>query len=898
MAGDTELTKRFRAYASLDGAQVASELGSSLGGLTAHEAQHRRERMGTAPGFGLTSISGCVLRACVNPFSIVLIVIASVTLLADALLPAEYGRTAESVAIMVGMIAVSSAVRLVQELKTRSDLVHLTGILDAAVEVCRDGSWGEVAAAEVVVGDLVRLEAGDRVPADVRIVAETGLFVSNSALTGESTMRCKTADAVASPASDVLALSNIVFAGSTVVGGRAEGLVIGAGEATYAGSALPASDVRRRGFDRGAASIARVLVRFMLLLVPLVFVACAITKGRLADALPFSLSVAVGLTPELLPMVVSACLARGGSRMRLKRVVVKDVNAMQGFGSMDVLCMDKTGTLTDDTVHLEYFMDAVGNESARVLDVAWMGSRASTGVSNHVDRAILAAQKMPGAEGRFVSLAERASRVAERPFDHNRRFSSVLLAPGADANQPESALLVVKGEVEEVVARCSHVVIAGAAEPVPQDACAEARAIVGDMLEDGMKVLAVATRSIAWGADTASEADGVWLDGLVGDPSNLVLEGFLAFFDAPKADAAASVGRLQELNVHPKVLTGDDCAVAASVCRRLGIPADRVLGGSELDAMDENDVPLAVERTAVFAELTPRQKARVVKVLQDNGHTVGFLGDGMNDLPAIMRADVGISAGGAVDAVRDAANVILLEKDLNVLEDGVLEGRRAFANMNKYIRTTASSNFGNICSIVIASILLPFLPMTSVQLLLLNLLYDLLCLVLPWDHVDDERLERPLVWSGASLPRFMLTFGPVSSLFDIATFAVLFFFVCPALCGAPFQGLDPAGQVRFAMIFQTGWFLESLWTQVAIIHLLRTDLVPFAQSRPARPVIAVTACGLGVLTCFALTAPGAAVGFVPLPVVYLAFLAAVVAFYLMVVSLVKAGYRARYGSLG
>lgn len=819
-------------------------------------------------------------RAFVTPFSMILLALAGISFVTDVLLASNFSRNLTTVFIVLGMLLVSGAVRFGQELRARRVADHLTGMIATRVRVLRDGRWQELPSTELVVGDRVRLAAGDRVPADLRLIEARDLFVSQSVITGESGVQEKQAGTLRkSEVNNVTDCANIALMGSTVTGGFGEGIVLAVGENTVYGGFSGVGAGQKDGFDRGANSIARVLIRFMAVLIPVVFVAGGLTKGNWLSAFLFALSVAVGLTPELLPMVVNACLARGCAVMGKKQTVVKNINAMQGFGSMDLLCVDKTGTLTGDVVALEYYMDVLGNESARVLELAYLNSLYHTGVQNHLDEAILRCRQMPGQKERFEGLARRHPQLDELPFDYEQRLAGVLV-------EGEDNLLIVKGSLDEVCRRCSHVEYKGQRLPMGPDAAASVHAVADEMLEDGMKVLAVACKPMK-GRTARPE-----------DMQELTLLGYLAFFDAPKKTAAAAVARLRELHVGVRVLTGDQKSVAVSVCRRLGIDTDRVLTGPELEALSENDAPTRIERTAVFAELSPRQKARVVAVLRANGHTVGFLGDGMNDLPAILESDVGISVDTAAQAVKEGADVILLKKDLNVLGEGIWEGRRAFCNLSKYIRITASSNFGNIVSIVIASVLLPFFPMTAVQLLLLNLLYDLLCLALPWDHVDPEACARPLEWSGRTLGRFMRFFGPLSSIFDLLTFAWLFFVLCPAVCGGGFfQLAEEAQRLRFIALFQTGWFLESMWTQVLILHLLRTAKAPLLQSRPSRPVMLVTGLGIVLFTGLTFTPLGRLIGLTALPPVYFAFLAAMVALYLLLVSLAKGRYVKKYREL-
>ena len=820
-------------------------------------------------------------RAFLNPFTIILFVLACISFLTDVVLASNFSRNITTVAIILCMLLISGAVRFTQELRAKRVADRLTGMIASTVLVRRNGKWVRVSSTELVVGDLVRLSAGDRVPADIRLTAAKDLFVSQSVITGESAILEKDARTLSSEQVPSYAgYRNLVFMGSALTGGNGEGVVLAVGEDTVYGGFTSAEFSPKNGFDQGANSIAWVLIRFMVVLVPVVLIACGLTKGDWISAFLFALSVAVGLTPEMLPMVINACLAKGSAAMGKKQTVVKNINAMQGFGSMDVLCVDKTGTLTGDKITLEYYMDILGNESTKVLDLAYLNSLYHTGVSNPLDSALLQSRHMPGRELYFQELAAQYPKLDELPFDYERRFASVLVRNG------EENLLIIKGSIDEVYLRCSSVEYKGERHAISGEGMASVRAIVDEMLEDGMKVLAVAYRPLK--AATLSQDD----------EHDFILLGYLAFFDAPKESAAGAIQKLQKLHVGVRVLTGDHRDIAISVCRRLGIDTTQTLTGRELEQLDKDELPIKIEHTTLFAELSPKQKVQVVQLLRSNGHTVGFLGDGMNDLPAIVEADVGISVDTAAEAVKEGAGVILLKKDLNVLEAGIQEGRRAFANVSKYIKITASSNFGNILSIVIASVFLPFFFFFSLQLLLLNLLYDILCLVLPWDHVDEETGSQPLEWSGKTLGRFMRFVGPISSFFDILTFSYLFFVLCPAVCGGSFSSLIGSGEeLHFIALFQTGWFLESMWTQVLILHLLRTPKVPLLQSRPSRPVMLVTLLGTLFFTVLTFTPAGTPLGLTTLPPIYFAFLAIAVLLYLLWVTMAKNWYIRRYHEL-
>ena len=882
MKADRRLHPRVLDYAYTDTGTLFRDLHVTEEGYSETQAEESRDRYGgnVLAGRAADTVLYRLRRAFVNPLAVVLLVLAVISFVTDVLLASNFSRNMTTPAIILGMLLISGIVRFTQELRAKRVSDHLTEMITSGVLVRRDGRWMGISSSELVVGDRVRLFAGDRVPADIRLTAANDLFVSQSVITGESAVLEKSAQTL-SPGRgrSYSEYENLVFMGSTVIGGTGEGIVLAVGADTVYGGFSGVQTGIKDGFERGANSIARVLIRFMVVLIPVVFLACGLTKGNWGSAFLFALSVAVGLTPEMMPMVINACLARGSAVMGKKQTVVKNINAMQGFGSMDILCVDKTGTLTGDTILLEYYMDVLGNENRRVLELAYLNSLYHTGVRNHLDAAILAWGKMAGQEERFRDLVARCPKLDEQPFDYERKYASVLVK-GEREN-----LLVIKGSVEAVCRRCTGFEYKGRCSPMGADSLASVHAVVDEMLEDGMKVLAVAYKPFPGDTLTA------------GEEQDFILLGYLAFFDAPKKSAAGAIARLQDLHVGVRVLTGDQLSTAISICRRLGLDTSRTMTGGELDTLTENELPVAIENTAVFAELSPRQKVQILRTLQDNGHTVGFLGDGMNDLPAMAASDVGISVDTAAEAVKEAADVILLKKDLNVLEEGIQEGRRAFCNVSKYIKITASSNFGNIFAIVIASVLLPFLPMTSVQLLLLNLLYDMLCLVLPWDHVDEEACSRPLEWSGKTLGRFMRFFGPISSFFDVLTFGYLFFVLCPTVCGGGFATLAEGEQLRFVALFQTGWFLESMWTQVLILHLLRTRRLPLVQSKPSRPVMLVTLLGILLFTVLTFTPVGHLIGLTALPAAYFGFLVVVVLLYLLLVTLVKSWYLKRYREL-
>lgn len=883
MNSDHSIHRRIFEYSHKGICELYQDFHISQDGYNEKQVEQSREQYGdnTINKRVCDTVFYRLRRAFINPFTIILFVLAAISFVTDVLLSSNFSRNMTTVLLILSMLLISGIIRFSQEMKAKRTADHITSMLRSGVTVLRNGKWIKIPSSDLVVGDTVRFSAGERIPADIRLIKTTNLFISQAVITGESAVLEKNCDALSVKGRHSYEeYRNIVFMGSAVIGGNGEGIVLAVGADTAYGGLAIAKSNRKNKFDQGANSIAWVLIRFMAVLIPVVFIACGLTKGNWISAFLFALSVAVGLTPEMLPMVINACLAKGSFSMSRKQTVVKNINAMQGFGSMDVLCVDKTGTLTGDEISLEYYMDILGNESQKVLDFACLNSFYQTNPQNHLDTAILKFLKIPEYNSRFSKLLENNIKLDELPFDYERRSTGILVKEASEN------LLIIKGGVDEVCSRCEYIEYKGKREKIESEGLSCVHAVVDEMLEDGMKVLAVAYKPLMRDSITFADDNG------------LTLLGYLAFFDAPKRTAADAIKNLNSLHVGVKVLTGDDKSVAISICNRLEIDTKHVLTGADLDSLSKDERFIQIEKDTVFAELSPKQKMEIVQLLQTNGHTVGFLGDGMNDLPAIAEADVGISVDTAAEAVKESADVILLKKDLNVLEAGVWEGRKSFYNMSKYIKITASSNFGNIFSIVIASIFLPFLPITSVQLLLLNLLYDTLCLVLPWDHVDNESCSKPFEWSGRTLGRFMKFFGPISSIFDILTFAFLFFILCPSICGGEFLSLTGADmRAEFISIFQTGWFLESMWTQILILHLLRTEKTPLFRSKPSSPVILVTTVGILLFTALTFTPLGNLIGLTALPLAYFGFLIGVVTLYLLFVTIAKKWYVKKYHGL-
>lgn len=883
--------------------ELFRELNSSEEGLAAERVDAAREFYGANAVAQATKrpLPLRLLAAFADPFTYILMFIAAVSVLTDWIFATGADRDLSTPLIIGTMVLVSGVLRFIQDEKSTVAAEALAEMVESYAEVERDGDGGnETPIDEIVIGDVVHLSSGDVVPADLRIFSARDLFVSQASLTGESEPVEKraslAADASATAAASAPALTDLeslAFMGSTVISGNARGIVVATGARTMFGEATGTLAGRKRetSFDAGIKSTSRLLMRLMLAMLPVVFVVSGATKDDWVSALLFSLSVAVGLTPEMLPMLVTTCLGKGAVDLSRHHVIVKRLDAIQDLGAIDVPCTDKTGTLTEDRIVLERHLDVNGREDARVLRYAFLNSYFSTGVKNLIDNAIVERALAEGTDevnatvGSTTTaeeLAERYHGIDELPFDFERRRLSVVVGDAAGHTR-----MVTKGALEEVLAVCSSVEVDGQVLPLTDELRTQVVRRGEALADEGMRVLGVARKNEPAGAATLT----------VADERNMVLIGYLAFLDPPKESSAAAIRALAAHGVATKVLTGDSPRVAAHVCRAIGIDAEHVLTGVDVEAMNDGELADAVQRTNIFAKLSPAQKARVVRTLRGLGHAVAYMGDGVNDAAAMRESDCGISVDSAVDVAREAADIILLEKDLMVLERGIECGRRTYANMIKYVKMTVSSNFGNIASVLVAAALLPFLPMTAVQLLLLNLIYDLTCTAIPWDNVDEDAIRTPRRWDTASVRRFMVAFGPLSSVFDILTFAALFFFVCPAVAGGAWGTLDAAGQALFAGTFQAGWFVESMRTQTLVVHLIRTEKVPFVGSCAALPLVMLGSMGIAVATLLPASALGATLDFCSLPPMFWGVLAAMVIGYTVVVSGMKKLFLSRNDSL-
>ena len=873
--------------AAMEEAEIYEVLNTSPEGLSEAQTEELREQYGEnriTRGKKL-SLAGRLKSAFVNPFSLILCALALVSLFTEVIWAKPGEKNPASVVIIAGMVLVSGVLRLVQETRSGNAAARLSGMLrtTACVERLESGRQ-ELPLEELVVGDVVHLAAGDMIPADLRILEAKDLFVSQSALTGESEPVEKTGlpDSREVPA---LQKRCLAFTGSSVVSGSARGVVAAVGDGTVLGGMAGrlAEKKTETSFEKGMNSVSWLLVRLMLFMVPVVLLLNGFVKGNWLHAVLFAISIAIGLTPEMLPVIVTACLARGAVSMSRHQVIVKELNAIQNLGSMDVLCTDKTGTLTQDKIVLERHLNVDGKEDDRILRHAFLNSWHQTGLRNLLDRAVIErTQALMDGNPELENLEKAYTKVDEIPFDFERRRMSVVVEDRSGKRQ-----MITKGAAEEMLQVCAYTERQGRVVPLTGEMREQVLKSVSMLNEKGLRVLGLAQR-------TNPSPAGVFS---VEDEREMVLIGYLAFLDLPKPTTAGAVEALQSHGVDVKVLTGDNEKVARCICDMVGIPSERMLLGEELEKMTDQELRIRAEEASIFAKLSPEQKARVVEALRENGHSVGYLGDGINDSAAMKASDVGISVDNAVDIAKECAQVILLKKDLLVLEEGVLEGRSVYANMMKYIRLTAASNFGNMFSVLAASVFLPFLPMEALQILLLNMVYDLACTALPWDQVDGEELRRPAVWDAGSVEKFMFRMGPVSSVFDILTYLLLYFVVCPAACGGGYRVLDPAGRAAFAALFQTGWFVESMWTQTLVIHVVRTGKIPFLQSRASAPVLASTLLSVGILTALPFLPFGRSFGLAALPAGYFGWLALVTAGYMAAAALVHRRLNCQTGSI-
>jgi len=857
--------------------EALTYLKAARSGLTPEQVEQRLEQ------FGPNEITHekpptwyqQLFHAFVTPFNGVLFTVSIVSLFTDVIFAAPEDRTFRTIIVLTTMVLLSTLLRFWQEFRSNKAAEELKAMVSSTAAVLRSGMQRpqEIPISTLVPGDIVYLSAGDMIPADVRLLTAKDLFVSQAMLTGESIPVEKYPQPPAKPdagdSRNPLEQQTACFMGTNVVSGTAIAVVGATGNSTYFGAV--AKDIAGArpltSFDKGISHVSWMLVRFLMVMTPLVFLINGISKGDWLESLLFAVSVAVGLTPEMLPMIVTTNLAKGAVVMARRKAIVKRLNAIQNFGAMDILCTDKTGTLTQNKVILERHLDVHGKEDVQVLEFAWINSFHQTGLKNLLDVAVLEYAE----QHEVVEKSQHFRKVDEIPFDFLRRRMSVVVRNGDGKN-----LLVCKGAIEEILPLCvsanDSAVTPGSVVEFTPEKRREVRRVTRKLNQEGLRALAVAYKWLPAEDRTYN----------VADEKDLVLAGYVAFLDPPKESARQAIAALREYGVAIKIITGDNEVVTRKICKEVGLAIENSMLGKDVEALSDIQLAEAAEYTTIFAKMSPLQKSRVIRALKSKGHTVGYLGDGINDAAALKDADVGISVDTAVDIAKESADIILLEKSLLVLEEAVIEGRKTFANIIKYIKMTASSNFGNVFSVLIASIFLPFLPMLPIQLLVQNLLYDVSQVSIPWDDVDQDYLKQPRKWDAGGIARFMVFIGPISSIFDVVTFLLMWH-------------VFGANTIEKQSLFQSGWFVVGLLTQTLIVHMIRTQHIPFIQSRAATPVILLTASIMAFGIYLPFSSLGEHLGMVPLPLSYFPWLAGILLSYCVLTQIVKRLYIRRFG---
>ena len=846
--------------------EIFQKLDTDEKGLIACDADERLEKD------GINEISyekpptwyNQLLRSYTNPFNILVSCLGIVSYLLGDM---------EGTIIIASMVFLSVAIRFYQELSSNIAAEKLKALVNTKATVIRRGDLlspsvkMDIPMQKVVPGDIIFLSAGDMLPADVVLLSSKELFISQSSLTGEAMPIEKYNLPInkTPTATNLIDMPNMCFYGTNVLNGTATAVVVATGNNTFFGS-MASKIIGYRpltSFDIGINKVSWLLIRFMFVMVPIVLLLNGMTKGNWFEAFLFSLSVAVGLIPEMLPMIVTSNLARGAVKMAKSKVIVKRLNSIQNFGAMNILCTDKTGTLTQDKIILEKHLSLEGADNEDVLMYGYLNSYYQTGLKNLLDLAVLEHVELK----KKVDIGPGYRKIDEIPFDFIRRRMSVVVE-----KSPQQALLITKGAVEEVISVCTQARFNGDVVPFTPELKKQVFEIRDELNEDGLRVLAVAYKDLPLEPNKEYKSK---------DEYDLTLIGFLAFLDPPKQTAEAAIAELLKLKVEIKVLTGDNEIVTKKICKWVGLKAEKVLNGHEIESMDDEELKNVVEETTIFAKLAPLQKSRIIAMLKAKGHTVGFLGDGINDAPALREADIGISVDTAVDIAKESADIIMLEKSLMFLKEGVVEGRKTFGNIIKYIKMAVSSNFGNVFSVLGASALFPFLPMLPLQLLVQNLLYDMSQITIPFDRVDKEFLQEPRKWDPGGIAKFMFFIGPISSIFDYTTFAVLWF-------------VFEANSIEMQALFQTGWFVEGLLSQTLIVHMIRTQKIPFIQSIASIPLLISTAIIMGIGILIPYTHVGADLGFTPLPFNYYYWLAATLLCYCVLIQVVKLWFIRRF----
>ena len=831
-------------------------------GLDPVQASDRLEEYGrNIIDFGKEkSLAVRIKDAIINPFNIVLLVVALITFITDVVMADE--PSFATFIMLVAVIIISATISFVQEEKSNNAAKKLQGMISTKLDVIRNEVETEVDIEELVPGDIVKLASGDMIPGDVRFIETKDLFIDQSQLTGESNPVEKFTTTETNVG--VTDLANIGFMGSNIVSGSAKAIILTTGEDTYFGSMAKSlnSYEEKSAFEKNLDSVSKLLIRFMLITVPVIFIANFITKGSWLQSLMFGITIAVGIMPEMLPVIMNSSLARGAINMSRKKTIVKRLGAIQTFGEMDVFCTDKTGTLTQDEIILEKYMDVLGREDKRILRHAFLNSYFQTGLKNLMDVAII----NRGEKEDLSYLKEAYVREDEIPFDFTRRRMSVVLKDKSGKRQ-----LITKGAVEEILSICSYIEIDGEVKGITDDLIANAKKIAEENNLEGIRVVAVAQKNNVHGVDVFG----------VQDESDMVLIGFVGFLDPPKESAGTAIAALKKNGVRTVVLTGDSEGVAINICGRLGISTEMTLTGAKVESMTDEELSEACKKCDIFSKLSPYQKQRVVKMFQANGHTVGYMGDGINDSLPLKQADIGISVDNAVDIAKEVADIILLEKDLMVLDEGVVEGRSTFANMSKYLKMSVSGNFGNMFSVLIASIFLPFLPMLPVHILVQNLLNDFAQLGMPFDHVETKYIEKPKKWDLGGIKGFMVSFGLLSTVLDVLCFLVLWFVF-------GYNNPDMAGY------FQCGWFMFGVLSQTVVIHTIRTPKLPFINDRASIQLTLSTLAVIAVTLLIGFTGLSAIFSLPTMPISYMLWLAGLMIVYMVFAQIMKVIYIKRH----
>lgn len=851
---------------------IFSNLNTSIEGITNEEAEKRLEEYGPNE-IGYEKRSPWyiyLLKSFFDPFILILLAIVILTLFTDVIFAKPGEQSFVTIIIIMTMILISVFLRFTQEYKSQVTADNLKDLIPTTTSVERMGhNPEEVLMEKLVPGDIIILSAGDMIPADLRVIECRDLFISQSSLTGESEpveKFCKVVeeDIVRKNAAD---LNNILLMGTIVVSGSATAVVVGTGKDTYFGTIAEslARDVGQTSFEQGVKSVSKLLIKFMIVMVPIVFFINWYTKKDWLSALLFSISIAVGLTPEMLPTLVSTNLAKGAIKLSKQKIIVKRLSSIQNFGAMDILCTDKTGTLTEDKIILERHLDVKGGTNDRVLRHGYLNSYYQSGLKNLMDVAVIEY----GNELGYNQSLDIYKKVDEIPFDFTRRRMSVVV----ESENKTKRQLITKGAIEEMLSICSFVELDGEVINLTKEMEKEVMDTVSNLNSQGMRVVGIAQKNNVPDENKFS----------VRDESDMVLIGYMGFLDPPKESSISAIQALHKNGVDVKILTGDNDIVTRKIASEVGIDATNTLLGSEISEMTDEQLYERTKDTNIFAKLSPSQKERVILTLQNNNHVVGFMGDGINDAQSLKQADVGISVDTAVDIAKESADIILLEKDLNVLEKGVIEGRRVFGNINKYIKMTASSNFGNVFSVLVASAFLPFLPMMPIQLLSQNLLYSISQISMPWDNMDEEYLKKPQQWDADQIATFMVHIGPISSVFDILTYLLMWF-------------VFKANTLDKAPLFQTGWFVVGLLTQTLIVHIIRTEKIPFTKSKASKPVIFMTLFIMLIGVIIPFTPIGTYLGFVALPKSYFIWLVAILLMYSLTTELVKKHYIEKFNN--